>query len=84
MVNPLPIFSAIIAAYSGSVLIGYYVGRTNRRAGLAIATTGVGSGVVLTVNYFVEVPQIIALAIFAALIAAAFYSIIDMARLHQL
>ena len=66
--------------FSIIVLASFVIARTSRRASLAAASTGSFLGVVLILNYFVEVPLVIVIISFAALAASMALALIEVAR----
>jgi hypothetical protein len=80
MSNSLPITLQIVAVLALSVLLGYGVGRTSRRAGISLATAGIFLGLILIVNYFVEVPVAVVAAGFVALAASMVLGLFDVIR----
>jgi uncharacterized membrane protein YoaK (UPF0700 family) len=80
MSDSLLITSLIVAIFSISVLVGYVVARKSRRAGLAVASTGSLSALVLVVDYFVEVPVEIVAATLAAVAASLVFALFEVIR----
>ncbi len=76
----LLITSILIAVFALSVSLGYVIGRTSARAGMAIAAAGLLLGVVLTVNYFEEVPIVVVAASFAAIAASMVFALFELVR----
>jgi hypothetical protein len=70
----------IIAVLALSVSLGYLIGRTSRRAGIAFATTGTLLGVLLIVNYFEELPTALLDAGLVAFAASIMLSLFDVVR----
>ncbi len=71
---------SIAAVIALSVLLGYVIGRTSRRAGLSFATTGTLLGVLLIVNYFEELPTILLGAGLVAFAASIMLSLFDVVQ----
>ena len=80
MPSPLLIASLTLAVASIFVAVGYDVARKSRRAGITIISAGSLLSVVLTVNYFEEVPVVIVAAAFEAVAASMVFALIEVAR----
>jgi len=72
--------SILIAVFALSVSLGYVIGRTSARAGMAIAAAGLLLGVVLTANYSEEVPIVVVAASFAAIAASIVFALFEVIR----
>ena len=81
MVDFVPIAASVIAIIAIGMGLGYLtVKKRSKPIGIGLAAAAFSVGVVLTVNYFVEVPRLIVAAVFAAFIVIGFLSAFEAAR----
>ena len=81
MVDFVPIAVSVIVIISIGMGLGYLtVKKRSKPIGIGLAAAAFSVGVVLTVNYFVEVPRLIVAAVFVALIVIGFLAAFEAAR----
>jgi hypothetical protein len=74
------LFVAVIAFLLFSLSQGYRIRTRSKRAAIALATAGSVTGVVLAVDYFVEVPGIIFGASLAVFVGSFLFAAFEVAR----
>ncbi len=83
MIDVILLATGIGSIFLISVSGGYVISRRSKRAGILVALAGVLLGIMLIVNYFVEVPLAFVAASFSAVIASMIFALFEEARRHN-
>jgi len=70
----------IVAVLGFSLFLGYVIGKTSRRAGIAFTVAGIFLGLVLIVNYFEEVPVVVVAGGLVAFAGSMILGLFDVVR----
>lgn len=77
---PYYVLLTILTVFPITFFLGYIIEKRSRRAGVVFVIAGLFLGMVVTINYFVEVPFLIFAACFSGYIGAFFFSAFEVAR----
>ncbi len=80
MTNSFLTAASIIIVFATCLILGYVIAKRNRLLGVAFAMCGLSLGVILTVNYYVEVPWSLFFGTFTVTIVVGLISAFEVAR----
>ncbi|HZY94018.1 MAG TPA: hypothetical protein VFE98_04050 [Candidatus Bathyarchaeia archaeon] len=80
MPTPTLVASGIAAVVILALTLGYVIGKRSGLVGIAFAISGLFSGLVLTVNYYVEVPWPIFVTSFTATVVSGLIGAFEVSR----